>query len=141
MKKLSIICAAFLGLALPVLAGATDFNFVSAGELKGWLETAKPILLVDIQEQQGFAAHHLKGSLETNAYPVESEAQRTLLAPALELTQAGSFEAMVVVCPRGKGGAKRAYEFLRDQGVPEAKLFILTGGMDKWPHPEWVEAN
>jgi rhodanese-related sulfurtransferase len=141
MKKLSIICAAFLGLALPVLAGATDFNFVSAGELKAWLAAGKPMLLVDIQEQQDFAAHHLKGSLETNAYPVESEAERTLLAPALELNRTNEYAAVVVVCPRGKGGAKRANEFLRDQGVPEAKLFILSGGMDKWPHPEWVEAK
>jgi hypothetical protein len=72
--------------------------------------------------------------------------QRTIpvmdqIDPALALVEKNIYEAVVVVCPRGKGGAKRAYDYLGKQGVPEAKLYILTGGMAKWPHPEWVAAN
>jgi rhodanese-related sulfurtransferase len=137
MKKILMLICLWL-LSLPALAGAINYNHVSADELKGWLEAEKPMLLVDIQEAKDFAAHHIKGSLETNAYPVKSEAERLTLMPPLERYKSDNPEVVVVVCPRGKGGAKRAYEYLRDQGVDEAKLVILTGGMEQWPHPEWA---
>lgn len=140
MKKIFLLlCLALL--TLPDPASATDYGYVSADGLKAWLESTRPMLLVDIQEKKDFATHHLKGALETNAYPVESEAERGRLLPAIEQAKTGQFEAVVVICPRGKGGAKRAYEFLRGQGVPEEKLFILTNGMENWPHQTWVEAN
>ena len=140
MKKIVLlICAAFLALTQNSLAA--DYQYVSADELKGWLEAAKPVLLVDIQVQKEFAAHHIKGSLETNAYPVETEAERATLVPALEHYKTDKPEAVVVVCPRGKGGAKRTYDYLKEQGVPEGKLSILTGGMEKWPHEAWVTAK
>ncbi len=140
MKRILLLLCLSL-FTLPALAAAADYNFLSADELKGWLEADKPMLLVDIQEPKDFAAHHIKGALETNAYPVKSETEKATLTPALDSYRANSPEAVVVVCPRGKGGAKRAYELLRDQGVPEAKLFILTGGMENWPHREWVEGK
>ncbi len=141
MKKiLLIICAAIMTLAQSA-NGSTNYRYVSAEQLKGWLEAAKPMLIVDIQVKKEFAASHIKGSLETNAYPVKSDADRQLLDPALTLNQSHDYAAVVVVCPRGKGGAKRAYDYLRKQGVADAKLFILTGGMGKWPYPEWVETK
>ncbi len=138
MKRiLLIICVAMLSMTGSARAWSS-YNYVSAEELSSWLSAAKPLLIVDIQEKKAFAAHHIKGSLETNAYPVKSEAERHLLDPALQQNNAKEYEAVVVVCPRGKGGAKRAYDYLNEHGVPEAKLFILTGGMDKWPYKEWV---
>ncbi|HIJ78950.1 MAG: rhodanese-like domain-containing protein [Desulfobulbaceae bacterium] len=141
MKKLLFIIAALLLGTAQVAQAWTSYNYVSADQLKGWLEAAKPVLLVDIQEKKDFTAHHIKNSLETNGYPVKSDHDRQTLDPALKLIQAHNYEAVVVVCPRGKGGAKRAYEYLAAKGVAEAKLFILTGGMEKWPHREWVAAN
>ncbi|HSH13312.1 MAG TPA: rhodanese-like domain-containing protein [Desulfurivibrionaceae bacterium] len=138
-KIFLLLCLALF--TLPSQAKATDYSYVSADNLKAWLESARPVLLVDIQEKKDFATHHIKGALETNAYPVESETERGRLLAALEQFKTGRFEAVVVVCPRGKGGAKRTYEFLRGQGVPEGKLFILTNGMENWPHQTWVESN
>lgn len=117
------------------------YNYVSAEDMKGWLESKKPLLIVDIQEKQNFAAHHIKGSTETNAYPVKSDKDRQTIDPSVKLYQSNHYEAVVVVCPRGKGGAKRAYDYLKKQGVEEEKLFILTGGMDSWPYREWVESK
>ena len=45
---------------------------------------------------------------------------------------------VVVICPRGGGGAKRCYDYLKSQGVPDAKLFILEGGVDKWPNRDML---
>jgi len=138
MKKiLFIIFATIMGLS-QVAHAWTTYNYVPADDLKTWLDTAKPVLLVDIQEKKDFAIHHIKGSLETNAYPVKSNQDRQSLDPSLKLNKANDYAAVVVICPRGKGGAKRAYEYLAQKRVPEEKLFILTGGMGKWPHKEWV---
>ncbi len=138
MKKiLFIVCAVLAAFTQSAMAW-TSYNYVSADELKGWLQASSPILLVDIQEKKDFAAHHIKASLETNAYPVESDHDRQTIDPAVKLAHANSYAAVVVVCPRGKGGAKRAYDYLAAKGVPEAKLRILAGGMENWPHKEWV---
>ncbi|MDH4321870.1 MAG: rhodanese-like domain-containing protein [Desulfobulbaceae bacterium] len=138
MKKiLFIVCTVLFCFTQPALAW-TSYNYVAADELKGWLEGAVPVLLVDIQEKKDFAAHHIKGSLETNAFPVESDHDRQTIDPAVKLLQAKDYAAVVVVCPRGKGGAKRAYDYLAEKGVPDAKLRILTGGMENWPHKAWV---
>gem|GEM_PF-86735 len=115
------------------------YNYVSAEQLKGWLGKDKSMLIVDIQVKKEFAAHHIKGSMETNAYPVKSDAERQALVSAVG--RAKDVESVVVVCPRGKGGAKRAYDYLKTKGVPEAKLSILTDGMAKWPYKEWVETK
>ncbi len=135
MKKLVLIICTVL-LACAQNSAAADYQYVSAEELKGWLETSRKVLLVDIQEKKDFEAHHIKGSMETNAYPVKSDAERQSIAPAV--SQEKDYESVVVVCPRGKGGAKRTYDYLKEQGVPEAKLSILTDGMEKWPYKEWV---
>lgn len=135
MKRiLPVVSAVLIGLVQNALAG--DYRYVSAEELKGMLEKSQKILLVDIQEKKDFAAHHIKGSLATNAYPVKSDIERQALDPAVR--GAGDYQAVVVVCPRGKGGAKRTYDYLKEQGVHEAKLSILTGGMEKWPYPELI---
>jgi len=139
MKKMLFIIGAAI-LAMAQFANAsTSYRYVSAEALKGWLEAAKSVLIVDIQEQKDFAAHHIRGSLETNAYPVKSDAERQLLVPALVQNRAMHYEAVVVVCPRGKGGAKRAYDYLRENGV--SNIFVLTGGMGKWPYHQWVESQ
>lgn len=135
MKKiLFIILTAILGMTQTSIAA--DYRYVAAEELKGWLEATRPVLLVDIQEAKAFALHHIKGALETNAYPVKSEIDRKSLDPVLN--QSKEYAKVVVICPRGKGGAKRTYDYLKGQGVLEEKLFILTDGMGKWPYKDWV---
>lgn len=135
MKKLFLIICAVLSFFTQQTLAA-DYQYISAEKLKDQLEASKAILLVDIQEKQDFSAHHIKGSLETNAYPIKSDAKRQTLDPAVQ--KAKNYEAVIVVCPRGKGGAKRAYDYLKEHGVPEAKLSILTGGMENWPYQDWV---
>ncbi len=143
MKKIMLIIFA----VILIISGGSQararmgYNYVSANDLKGWLTTEKTILIVDIQVKDEFKAHHIKGALETNAYPVKSEAERHTLDPALHKIQARKFDKIVVVCPRGKGGAKRAYDYLEKHGTPEDKLVILTGGMGGWPYKEWVAKN
>lgn len=136
MKKIAVV--AFVVLALLNTAAIFEkFNHVEPEQFKGWLESGKQMVIVDIQDKAAFAAHRFPGSIETNAYPVKTEAERKRLDVALAAYRK-SGDDVVVVCPRGGGGAKRCYSYLKDQGVPEEKLFILTGGVDKWRHREML---
>lgn len=135
MKKSMGVLAVLLFGVLNMALFSGNFNYVKAEEFKQWLDSGKELVVVDIQVKDEFSAHHFKDSIETNAYPVETEEQRKMLDQAVTAAKAAGTD-VVVVCPRGGGGAKRCYTYLKEQGIPEDKLFILEGGVDKWPHKE-----
>ena len=117
------------------LACAAGNGYVQPGQLKQWLETGEKMVIVDIQEPAAFEKHHLAGAIETNAYPVKSQEERQRLNGALAKI-AATEDDVVIVCPRGGGGAENTYDYLKAQGVPEERLLILEKGMEGWPYPE-----
>lgn len=132
MLSLALICVFTMGASLG------SYNYVNQEDFKQWLDTDKSMIVVDIQDKAAFAKQHFKGSIETNAYPVKSDEERTSIDPAVAEFKATNKD-VVVICPRGKGGAKRCYDYMKSQGVPDEKLFILEHGIDKWPHRDMVE--
>lgn len=138
MKHWIAVC---LGLLLcAVSAHAGDYRYVAPDDMKTWLETGKKMVMVDIQPAPDFARQHFEGAVETNAFPVEKDEERHRLDHAVQLAK-DSGQDVVVICPRGKGGAKRTYDYFRENGLDESKLFILTDGMDKWPHKSLVKGS
>lgn len=124
-----------MALALAVSSAmAADYNFVKTEDFKAWLENGREVVIVDIQAPEEFAKLHFEGSLETNAYPVKSDEDRARLDQSLEKINATIAE-VVIVCPRGGGGAKKTYDYLKTRGVDAARLFILEKGIQGWPHP------
>lgn len=119
---------------------AWGYQYLEPADMKQWLNMGKEMVIVDIQPAKDFADHHFQGAIETNAFPTESEAERQRLAKAVAAYRAKPAD-VVVVCPRGGGGAKRTSDYLKENGVPEEKLFILAGGMDKWPYQELIQSN
>ncbi|MFZ5764211.1 MAG: rhodanese-like domain-containing protein [Thermodesulfobacteriota bacterium] len=136
LRKTLVFLAAFL-LLTTASALAGSYNFITPEEFKARLEKNTPLLIVDIQVAEEFATHHFEGSIETNAFPVETEEQRRMIDPAVVAYKEKGHD-VVVVCPRGGGGAKRCYDYLKEQGVPENQLTILKGGIAKWPYKEML---
>ena len=110
-----------------------SFNYMQPEELKALLDAGKQPIIVDIQVKDEFNAHYFSGSIETNAFPVKTDAQRKQIDVAVKSYEITG-DNVVVVCPRGGGGAKRCYSYLKSQGIPEEKLTILEGGIAKWPY-------
>ena len=137
MKKTSLFALALLAL-LNVAAIFETYTYLEPAQFKAWLESGKQMVIVDIQEKPAFAAHHFRGSIETNAYPVDTEEQRKQLNPAVAAAKQSGQE-VVIVCPRGGGGAKKTFSYMKSQGIAEGKLFILTGGEEKWPYREILQ--
>jgi len=114
---------------------ASNFNYVTPEEFKKWLETGMKVIIVDIQPHEDFVKHHFKGSIETNAFPVDTDELKKRLDKALPVINQSS-DPVVVVCPKGKKGAERAYDYLKSKGVDKKRLFILKGGVADFPYRE-----
>jgi rhodanese-related sulfurtransferase len=133
MRKIVMLT---LMLALVATAAlAASYNYVKPEVFKGWLESGKEVVIVDIQVPEGYAKSHFKGSLETGAYPVKTDDERARLDKTMERINATKAE-VVIVCPRGGGGAKNTYDYLKGKGVDEKRLLILEKGMEGWTFPE-----
>jgi rhodanese-related sulfurtransferase len=110
----------------------SKYNYITAEETAALIRTApESIVIVDIQEKPGFDKEHLKGAVDTYAYPVKTDAEKAALGAVLP--KIGQDKKVIIVCPRGGGGADRAYDFYLENGVPKENIFTLKGGQEKWP--------
>jgi rhodanese-related sulfurtransferase len=128
MKRLYLLLALILFGAAP----AWSLNYVSQNEFKQWLASDKNVAIVDILPAADFEKGHFPGAIETNAYPVKSDEDRRKL-DGVVADLAATDQDIVIVCPRGGGGAKSTFDYLKGQGVAEQRLFILEKGAEGWP--------
>lgn len=131
MKR--ILVMGLLLLCCATMALAASYNYVEPAQFKQWLEKGKDMAIVDIQIQAEYQQQHFKGSLETNSYPVKSAADKQKLDTILP-TLSASQNDVVVICPRGGGGAKSTFDYLKEKGISEKRIFILKEGMQGWPY-------
>jgi rhodanese-related sulfurtransferase len=129
--------ALYLSLVVLVLVphAALAANYVKPDTFKEWLTSNRKVVIVDIQTADDFGDHHFKGAIETNAFPAKSDDERKRLDKTLSVIQNSKGE-VVIICPKGKGGALNSYDYLKSRGVPEERLFILEGGIEDWPYPD-----
>lgn len=110
------------------------YQYYTAEQTKTAIENNAEIILLDIQVEDEWNAHHIEGAVPTYAYPVktpEDEAKLAAILPDL----AGE-QPIIVICPGGAGGATRSIDYLTAQGVAPERLFILENGQSKWPYEE-----
>lgn len=131
MRRIGLILMVIIFVSTSAWSG--EYRYISAAELQQDIGKNESGLIVDIQVADEFAAHHIDGAVATYAYPVKSQQDREKLAAALEQAKS-SDERVVIVCPRGGGGAKRTYDYLAEAGVNKSRLYILEGGQAKWPY-------
>ena len=135
-----IIAMTLLLFSWTTLSAAAGYNYVEQNQFRQWLVNKKDMTIVDIQAPAEFTQHHFKGALETGAFPVKSVSDKQKLdaiLPRLSATQ----NDVVVICPRGGGGAKNTYEYLKYKGIDERRIFILREGMQGWPYKELTAAG
>jgi len=114
---------------------AGGYSYVEQDQFRNWLEKGKDMAIVDIQVPTEFQQHHFKGSLETGAYPVKSADDKQKL-DRIAAQLSSTTNDVVVICPRGGGGAKNTYDYLKEKGIDEKRIFILKEGMQGWPYKE-----
>lgn len=146
LQKLGILLllagmALTAGWSMPAVAAEkVSYTYLNAEALKARIEGKEALVLLDIQVEQEFGQHHIPGAVATYAYPVKSEAERGRLDTLLPQLQANG-DPIVIVCPRGEGGAKRTYDHLLGKGIAPERLVILEKGQQGWPYPELTEKS
>ena len=126
----------FLLLAVLLTAGVSwsgdgKYNYISATDLEARLNAEQPTNIVDIQVVEEFNQHHIKGAIPTYAYPVKNDADRAKIDATVEQLKTNA-DPVVVVCPRGAGGATRTYDYLLQSGISAERLLILEKGQEGW---------
>ena len=122
-------------MSIPGLAFA--FNMMTVDELKIRLETKQPTILLDIQKKNAYKEHHFYGSVRTYAYPAKTDTDLESVVQGVRMYEQVSND-IVIIGPRGGKASQRTVDFLITRGVPEEKIFILEGGIRKWPHKEML---
>ncbi|WP_024955203.1 rhodanese-like domain-containing protein [Sulfurospirillum arcachonense] len=108
------------------------YNYISAEKTAELIKNdSESIVLVDIQEKDDFKEEHLKGAVSTYAYPVKTDEERARLTALIPTIKSG--QKIIIICPRGGGGANRAYDFFLKSGLKKDTLFTLTDGQYGWP--------
>jgi len=118
----------------------SEYNYISAGDLESRLKAEAPANILDIQVEEEFSRHHIKGAIPTYAYPVKNDIDHAKLDSAITQLNTNS-DPVVIVCPRGGGGAKRTYDYLLQQKVSEDRLLILEKGQGGWAYPSLTESD
>lgn len=112
-----------------------QYNYISAEETaKLMREDASKLVLVDIQEKEDFEEEHLQGAIATYAYPVKTDEEKARLSALIPNIK--DDQKVVIICPRGGGGADRAYDFFLKSGVKKENLVTLIDGQYGWPRDE-----
>ena len=136
MKITHLVFASLIAFVLVSCGGKVKenpkYNYISAEETAELMrKDASKLVLVDIQEKPDFEEEHLKGALATYAYPVKTEEEKARLAALIPTISPE--QKVIIICPRGGGGADRAYDFYLEKGVKKEQLFTLKGGQYEWP--------
>lgn len=135
MTNRTVILLLFIFLSAgPGLADASgNYNFISAEKLKKRMDSNAPMIIIDICPAKQFAQEHIRGAIETNAYPVKKDAEKARLADHLDKIKSSPND-VIIICPRGGGGAKRTFDFYEANGIGNHRLLILEKGMKGWPY-------
>lgn len=119
------------------VASALDekkYNYIDAQTAAELIRQNAKIVILDIQEKDDFDKEHLKGALPTYAYPVKTDAQKASIEAVL--AKITPEDKVIVVCPRGGGGADKTYDFLLEKGLSKAQIVTLKNGQKGWPRDE-----
>jgi rhodanese-related sulfurtransferase len=113
---------------------SVDYNYYSQSQLKSTIENQSPVVILDVQVEEDFDAHHIEGAIATYAFPVKSDEDKAKIDAQLQFLEASDGD-IVIICPKGRVGAERTYEHLIEQGIDSERLFILEGGQAGWTSP------
>jgi rhodanese-related sulfurtransferase len=116
---------------------AQAFNMMTAEELKVRLDTKVPTILLDIQKKNAYKEHHFYGSIRTYAYPAKTDSDLESAVQAVRMHEQTGND-VIIIGPRGGRASQRTTDFLITRGLPEEKIFILKGGLKKWPYKKML---
>lgn len=119
MNHFVFMVSLFLIVAVPAVAEEPP---LCHRELSDWIQGGHPLVLVDIQSDDGFRKHHYEGAIAAGPDPV-----RWAGIAGEILRREGT---IVVVSATGGTKAREAVGELARHGIDPTRLRVLEGGME-----------
>lgn len=112
-----------------------SFQYITAEELKARLEAKEKMFIVDLQTQADYDKKHIVGSISTDAFGMDTDEKKDRVAALVKDFSTGS-EPIVLICPKGKSNAEKAFNLYLEKGIDRSRLLILKDGMTGWPYDD-----
>jgi len=107
------------------------YNYISVQEVKARMDAGDhengSMVITTSQTEKEYKTGYIKAAYPTFARPLKTDADFAKLVPLLNKVKDTS-EDIVFICPRGKSGAERPYDYFKKNGINENRLLILEGG-------------
>lgn len=119
------------------------YNYISIPDFKARMDAGDhengSMVITTSQTEKEYATGCIKAAHPTFARPLKTDADFAKLNPFLEKIK-NSDADVVLICPRGKSGAERPYDYFKKHGIDDSRLFILEGGQEAFnkAYPEDV---
>ena len=134
-QKLGFLTAAAIVLVLVLastgLCEKNGYNYISVQELKARMDAGDhengSLAIMTSQTENEYKTGYIKAAYPTYARPLKTDADYAKLIPFLNKVK-DTDEDIVFICPRGKGGAEKPYDYFKSNGFDEKRLIILKGG-------------
>lgn len=109
----------------------SGYNYISVQEMKARMDAGEhengSLAIMTSQTEKEYKTGCIQAAYPTYARPLKTDADYAKLVPFLNKVK-DTNEDIVFICPRGKGGAERPYDYFKKNGVDEKRLMILKGG-------------
>lgn len=140
MRKTLISIFFFVFLLNTSALMAANYTYITAKQLKDKITANEQLSLVDIQFEGAYKAGHFPDAITTYAYPVKTAESKAKIEAQLATFKDGN-TPVIIISHRGGGGAMRAFDYLKEKGIDESRLFILKKGMQAWTDKDMLEVT
>ena len=125
----------FLAFVATACTQDESYNYISPAELKERLDAGEveqgSLVVFSTQTEEEWESGHLPQAIPTFARPLETDEDYAKLEPIKDKIKDTDAD-VVIICPRGGGGATRPCDYLMEQGIDEGRLLILEGGQEAY---------
>lgn len=109
----------------------SSYNYISVQDMKARMDAGDhengSLAIMTSQTKKEYKTGYIKAAYPTYARPLKTDGDYAKLIPFLNKVK-DTNEDIVFICPRGKGGAKKPYDYFKKKGFDEKRLMILKGG-------------
>lgn len=118
-------------------AEGNAYQYYTAEETKKFIEEDKDWIMLDIQVEEDWDAHHIKGAIPSYAYPAKTDEDKAKLDSIMSELEGD--KEILVICPGGGSGATNTIDYLIEKGIEADRFFILEKGQKAWAYDELLE--
>ncbi len=139
----AIMIALVLSLASTAMCRKDGYNYITVDEVKSRLDAGDvkngSMVLTTSQTEKEYKTGYIKAAFPTFSRPLKTDEDFAKLIPFLNKIK-DTNEDIICICPRGKSGAVRPYDYFKKNGIAESRLFIMEGGQEAFnkAYPEYV---